>query len=210
MTGDADAAARQRFLASMPMDRERWHDGTGYDLDALLALSPDERAAMERRMTPPSDWRDVEALALLDTPSARGTLTVALQSPSIALRLAVLRHAPALADDDTRTAILLRALRETAPFGGLTQALDLIEEHHPPAVVRALFTGLLEAPGDVACHCAELLAVIHGAIASRYDFALRPLCLAFNTDDMVARREAFLALCAVIGVDGAPATDSRP
>ena len=36
--------AVKRFLSSMNMNYEMWHDGTGYDLDALQELSDDLRA----------------------------------------------------------------------------------------------------------------------------------------------------------------------
>ena len=32
----------QRFLDSLNIDYSKWHDGVGYDLDALRKLSPDE------------------------------------------------------------------------------------------------------------------------------------------------------------------------
>ena len=58
----------------MVIDYEKWHDGVGYDLDAIREASQDERQAIEillfNRGT--RDWRDVEALAALDTARARG------------------------------------------------------------------------------------------------------------------------------------------
>ena len=36
--------AVSRFRASMNIDYEKWHDGIGYDLDALRAASNGERA----------------------------------------------------------------------------------------------------------------------------------------------------------------------
>ena len=36
-----DSAVR-RFERSMVMDYEKWHDGTGYDLEALKEATPDE------------------------------------------------------------------------------------------------------------------------------------------------------------------------
>ena len=37
----------RRFERSMVMDFEKWHDGTGYDLDALRAMSPTEKLSAE-------------------------------------------------------------------------------------------------------------------------------------------------------------------
>jgi len=64
----------QRFLDSMIIGYVQWHDGEGYDLEALAALSPEERAAAETvllmHLATKADWRDVEALAALGTPGA--------------------------------------------------------------------------------------------------------------------------------------------
>ena len=37
----------ERFRESMEMNLERWRDGTGYDLEALAAATPGERAQIE-------------------------------------------------------------------------------------------------------------------------------------------------------------------
>jgi hypothetical protein len=97
----------------------------------------------------------------------------------------------------------LHALTEAGAFAGRTETLDLVMEFHPPEVVQALFVGLLRASGEMAYHFAATLTAIHGVVDSRYDWSLRPLYLAFNTDDVGSRREAFLALCATLKVDGA-------
>lgn len=76
-------------------------------------------------------------------------------------------------------------------------------EFHPSPVVQVLFVQLLSAAGERAYHCAATLIAIHGVVDSRYDGSLRPLYLAFNSDDSAARRQAFLALCLALGVDGA-------
>ena len=36
--------AYTRFLASMQMTFDKWHDGEGYDIDALEEMTDDERA----------------------------------------------------------------------------------------------------------------------------------------------------------------------
>jgi ATP-dependent DNA ligase len=54
------SAAQERFLASTDIDYERWHEGTGYDLDALRELDPDERFRTEQWLLARAgqDWRD--------------------------------------------------------------------------------------------------------------------------------------------------------
>lgn len=194
--------AATRFMESQELTFEHWKEGTGYDLEALRELSADEQTSVERHLTPPKDGRDVEALAALGTPSAQQTLRRALQSEHLGVRLAVLRHAPEQLDDETRTEILCKALAEAAPFAGGTDALDLILEFHPPKIVEALFIGLLTSKGEMAYHFAATLTAIHGIVESRYDWSLRPLYLAFNTEEATARRAAFLTLCETLGVDG--------
>lgn len=198
----AEHDALVRFTDSMQLDYERWREGTGYDLDALRAMSPVARATIELRLTPPAGWRDVEALAHIDTPTAVESLRDAAVQGSPEVRMAVLRHAPHLVPQDVRTASLVRALSEARPFEGLSATLDEVMDHHPEPVIDALFAGLLTAPGENAYHYAAALTVIHGKAASAYDWDLRPLWLEFNTDDVSARRAAFLTLCSTLDVDG--------
>ncbi len=44
---DAESPLR-RFEQSMIMDYEKWHDGIGYDLNALREASPSERETIEK------------------------------------------------------------------------------------------------------------------------------------------------------------------
>ena len=93
----------------MEMNYEKWHDGIGYDLGALAEATPKERAAIEGLLVArrPRDWRDVEALAALDTPRARKELVAALGDANAEVRLAVTRHAPHLVPDaDKRAGVL--------------------------------------------------------------------------------------------------------
>jgi hypothetical protein len=66
----------QRFVKSMKIDYEKWHDGIGYDIGALKLASPIELKEIEQILIrhKPRDWRDIEALAKIDTKRARETL----------------------------------------------------------------------------------------------------------------------------------------
>jgi len=207
MTGDGTSAgsrsALDRFQSSMVMDYEKWHDGIGYDLAALAEATPSERDAIERLLLDRGtrDWRDVEALALLDTPAARAALREALSSGDAEIRLAVTRHAPALIGEAQRAASLVQALKSAGPFAGLTQVLDEAEQFHPPEVVEALLQGTLEREGDVAVHLAALLLFLHGKADEPFDMEHRPFFLRFNTDDRAKREAAFRELCGRVGAD---------
>jgi hypothetical protein len=192
-----------RFERSMAIDYEKWHDGIGYDLDILRSASEAERRQIENLLLARAtkDWRDVEALAALDTPRANEALRAALRHPNAEIRLAVVRCAPQLVSDGERTASLVKAL-QTAVFGrGLSQALDEAAEFHPQEVVDALLRGALHREGEFAIHFAALLMFIYGKAASPFDWDRRPFFLRFDTEDRVERTAAFRELCREIQID---------
>jgi len=195
--------AIDRFLRSMEIDYGKWHDGIGFDVDALREATPAERAVAESKLDAMRDWRDVEALALLaslGSASAESALRHALKSGSHEIRLAVVRHAPHLVGDDERSASLVRALDGAAPFAGLDATLSAVEEFHPAPVVDALWRGLTTRPGDVAVHYAAMLAFIYGTAESSFDWSLRPLFLKFNSESEAERRAALAELRSLVGV----------
>ncbi|MCK5744939.1 MAG: hypothetical protein KAH44_01945, partial [Oricola sp.] len=116
------ASPLERFRASMIIDYEKWHDGIGYDLDALTAAGPEERDAIERLLLEQGvrGWRDVEALARFETPAARAALNAAAKQGDAETRMAVARYAPDLLAKDARAASLVRAIRAARPFEGLS------------------------------------------------------------------------------------------
>jgi hypothetical protein len=65
--------AYDRFIKSMQVGYDQWHDGIGYDLDALAALTADERADARKLLAGRAgrDWRDVEALEALQKLESR-------------------------------------------------------------------------------------------------------------------------------------------
>lgn len=191
-----------RFARSMEIDYEKWHDGIGYDLEVLRAAPPADRAAIERLLLArgTKDWRDVEALAALDTPAAQAALRKALRSPDHEVRTAVHEYAPELVSDAERTDSLVHALERAEFYGGLTQALRQVERFHPPEVVQALLRGLRDRSGEVAVHFAAMLMYLHGKADSAFDMAQRPFFLRFATPDPAVRAQATRELCARIGI----------
>jgi hypothetical protein len=117
----AESAALDRFRESMRIDYERWHDGIGYDLDALRAMSPLARSVIETSLTPPGGWRDVEALAELDTVTAADTLREAATRGTTEIRMAVLSYAPHLVSEADRIASIARWLERN-----LDEVMDFI------------------------------------------------------------------------------------
>jgi hypothetical protein len=189
--------ALDRFVRSLFIDYEKWHDGVGFDLDALREVTPTERAVAESRLDATHDWRDVEALAVLaelGSASAERSLRDALKSGSQEIRLAIMKHAPHLVDDTARTEMLVNALEVATPFDAFTDTLEQVERFHPPPVVDALWRGIDTRQGDVAVHYAAMLAFIYGKADSAFDWSMRPLFLKFNTTSSAERRAAIAEL----------------
>lgn len=196
------AVAVQRFAASMEMNFDKWHDGTGYDLEALAAAGPQEREALESLLLSRGvhDWRDAEALAALDTVRADAALRRAFDTGSDAVRMAVLRHAPGILSDGEREAFLVQLLNSSGIERLLTEALLVIEDFHPRAVVLAMARALRHRDGVTACHLAAMLYFLHGKASEPFDWNLRPFFLEFNTTDPAAREAALRTLCDTLGL----------
>ena len=187
----------------MVMDYEKWHDGVGYDLDAITAATPPERDAIEAILLVRGlqDWRDVEALNALDTPAAQSALQEASGRASSEIRMAIVRYAPRFQSSAQRTATLVGALRTARLGGGLSDAIDEAIEYHPPQVIEALLRGALERDGETAVLFAAFLLYIHQQAKEPFDWAQRPFFLRFHTEDRSARETVFRELCARIGID---------
>lgn len=193
----------KRFVESMSLDHDRWRDGIGYDLEALRAATPQERAQIEALLVnrPVSDWREVEALAALDTPVTRARLRAALAEGDPEITTAITRFAPSLASGDERTAVLVEALKSATAFGGLTETLDQIEAFHPPEVLDALWLGVLTRDGETAVHLAAMLLFLYGEADEAFDWNHRPFFLEFHTEDAGERRRQFDELCRRVDLD---------
>ncbi len=204
-TGDSP---HDRVVRSMQIDYEKWHDGIGYDLDAVAEASVSERGAIEQLMRRQDKlgWREVEVLVALDTPSAREFLRKAMcgMGTDAETRAAIMRMAPELVEPKTKVASIVDALDSAVIYGGLSQTLDLVERIHPPEVIEALLKGTVRREGDVACHYAAMLMFLHGKAKEAFDWDHRPFFLEFNTEDQDHRWKMFLELCGRIGVDPAP------
>jgi hypothetical protein len=197
-----DSEAWTRFEDSLHLDFDRWHDGIGIDLAALAALEGEERARAETRLLgAPPTWREVQALARLDTPAARSALRTVLDGGNTETRMAVLRHAPDVLGPGEREAQLVEGLADATIGGGLTGVLDLVEEHHPPGVLDALLARARDRPGDVAVHLAALADFLLGPATEAFDWDHRPFYLRFlAAPGSTEREDAWHTLCTRTGV----------
>lgn len=201
------SAAFERFMASTNIDYGTWHDGEGYDLDALGELQGQERAEVQRWLLgrAGNDWRDLDALLALGSDTARAAVVEQLRHGKLEQRLNAAHRLSA--DEPLRgdvEAVVIDGLEQQRPFEGLTPALDVATELRTPAMVAALFRACLRDEGEAAVHAAARLAFIHGKAADEFDWDLRPLFLRFNSQDHAQRQAAFRDLCQLCGVDPEP------
>ena len=175
----------QRFEKSMHITYEMWHDGAGYDMDALKSASTTERKIIEQMLIhrSPRDWRDIEALAEIDTKSAREAIKNAMKDPNPDVRVAVTRFATTLITNSERSKSNINALQHAEVFSGLSQVLDDIEDYHPTEVKEALIQGLLSRKGDVAVLFAAMLFYLYRKADEPFDMMQRPFFLRFNTEN---------------------------
>ena len=193
----------KRFEKSMQIDYEKWHDGIGYDINAIKSASLVERKAIEDMLINhnPRDWRDIEALSELNTVRAKAAMKKAMKDSNPIVRIAVTRFAPNLVTNRARSQSLIEALERAQVFSGLSQTLDDIEEFHPKPIKEALLKGLLSREGEVAVLFAAMLFYIYGKTADSFDMKLRPFFLTFNTEDRKKRLRAFRALCRQLNIN---------
>jgi hypothetical protein len=201
-----DPSPFDRFRESLSMDFEKWKEGIGHDLEALRSSTGSARDDIERLLLTRgvTDWRDVESLLELGTPRALDLLRSAARSEDPAIALAVLRRAPELFDEETRTRQIVRGLETLQFFGGLSDALAAAEEHHPKPVIDALLCGALRRSKEGPVHFAALLFYLHGLADEAFDWNHRPFYLRFASEDPAERRLCFRELCAKLGVDPGP------
>lgn len=198
---ERSSSAKKRFLASMVMDYEKWHDGTGYDLTALDEMTQEDRQEIIGILRTKIDepWRTFEALDRINTPDSLSEIERALKHPNLEVRIAAARFSRGSENEKER--ILVEALEKSEFYRGLTQALDQVETFHSPAIVDALLRGLLKRGDSGAVSFAGMLLYVHGEADSSFDWERRPLFIRFGAQNIEDRRKAFVELCEIIGVD---------
>ena len=179
--------AYQRFLDSMVLDYERWHDGASYDLETLEALGPQERAAAEKvlilHLHGAGDWRDIEALLALGTPSALAAVDQArfhqdAEVRNYALRgIVESRNAGEMVPGDPAELEqqLIRAVQEGD--------YEMAEMMPSTRVKEALLHSLPEADPVTRVNGAAFLLYLCGQAAEPFDWDQRPFFLRFAEDD---------------------------
>lgn len=172
-----------------------------YDLLALAALDPAERVPVvsllaNRDLT----WREVEALAAIDDPTARAAVDRALcHHLSIDTRLAAaeaMYRQGRLADFDRFIARELRQLSRTED--GMERALRLAASQPSERVRQALLWASYNTT-NCAPHCAALLLTLAGVAREPFDATERAMLsdLGLNNSSRT-RQAAFAALSGLV------------
>jgi hypothetical protein len=201
---DASNGAYQTFLKSMEIGYDQWHDGVGYDLEALAKMGKRDRKAVTQllvgRLASRADWRDIEALGALATPEATRAIKNALRSAKPEIRL----HAAKQLADLDMAVDLDKVIAEVLMIGehgkGLSLAIDLAAEHPTPLLRKTLLECALDGKPDVRVHAAALSLYLAGKADEPFDWNRRPFFLRFGEDDRKERLSAYKELCQRIDV----------
>ena len=194
--------ALERFLESMKIDYYKWHDGIGYDLEALKEMTPAELEYVEAIMirAKDRDWREVETLAALNTSGAIQALRQCLHSYNFDCRLFAVRLLKEMGVEDRVEEVVLDTLEHTHIGGGMTFALDLIEKYPTERLKQKLVWCSLNGNEDIRFHCASLALYLYGKDCTLYGTRF-PFLFDLKETDFTDRFKAFRELCQMLGVD---------
>jgi hypothetical protein len=197
--------AYQRFLESMKIDYYKWHDGIGYDLEALRQLAPDERNMAEKILLSRGclDWRDVDALDVLGTEAAISELKSALRNERFEIRIEAMEKLALRGAIHARDVekILVETIPHVTILNGLSFTFRLAERYPTEAVKQVLLRTAMEGHDDARCHAAALAEYLYGVAKSSFDFERRDFYLRFNEKNRSIRKAAYLQLCQNVHID---------
>jgi len=175
----------KRFLDSTVMDYEKWHDGIGYDLEALGALKGTDKAQAiawlkSRLCDRDAGWRDAEAAQYL---GQADLIEIARRHRNAEVRRVVASKADRRRD-------ILSALRKGEDDSETLRALDDIALTPDPEMRATLLWCTLHSPGVVAFHAAAKLLEIYTGLQDPWDE--RPFLLQFTEPE--TRQPAYAEL----------------
>jgi hypothetical protein len=189
----------------MAIGYEQWHEGTPYDLDALDALSDDEKREIEEQLVTRAgaDWRDVQALDRLGTPRALCALERTLVTKELEIRVeaaACLARRGLLAGERLDQ-LIVDSLAHATISNGMVKTLAFAQERLTLPVLRQLFECAEKGNDDIRLHAAALIHYLFGVSKTAFDWDRRPFYLRFVSKDRKERRKAFIQLCRDVGAD---------
>jgi hypothetical protein len=194
--------ALERFLQSMKIGYIEWHDGIGYDLDALNEMTAKELKQVESLILARKgqDWRDVEALAELNTPFTIQALKECLKSNNFDVRLFAVKFLKEMNIVDKVEDIVVNTLPLTKIGDGLTFALSLAEKYPTERIRQTVLRCVLNGNDDIRIHCAAMTLYLYGKAKTNFDTSFK-IVFEFRNPGRAQRLAPFVELCGLIGVD---------
>ena len=179
--------AYKLFLDSMVMDFEKWHDGTGYDLEVLGRLEPEERASIEKlligKLEHGGDWRDLQALVALGTTSAREAVNRARFNHDTKVRNYAIRICLDAQDSKDMTEEEMAELEEQVIQAVKRGDYEMAESMPTMRVKKALLDSILtqEYNNEIRVSAVAFLLYLCGQAPEPFDWSQRPFFLEFST-----------------------------
>src|SRR5262245_8660141 len=188
----------------MNLDVDKWREGIGFDIEALKQVTDPERDALvtilAEQLEDHPDWRPIEALGAIGTPSAIEAIRRVLRGGSPETRLYAAEQFAEIGETEHLDRAIVHGLRETTLYGGLSRALDLAEEYPSQQIREALLDLALNGDEQQRIHCAALALYLGGKADEAFDWNHRPFFLQFGDSDRKVQIEAYKELCARLGV----------
>jgi len=179
----------QQFLDSMEMNFDKWHDGTGYDLEALGRLEPEERASIEKlligKLEHAGDWRDLEALVALGTTSARAAVDKARFHHNTKIRKYALRTIIRNRHSEDMTKEEMTELEELVIQAVTHGDYEMAEIMPNMRVKKALLDSILSAEynSEIRVSAVAFLLYLCGQAPEPFDWSQRPFFLEFSDSE---------------------------
>lgn len=204
--------ALKKFAESMKIGYMEWHDGVGYDLESLKQISGDELKQVESVLISmiERDWRDVEALAEIDSEEALLALKSTINSKNLEVRVrAVEKLTQKGALNKTEVEMFLVKTIPAVPFNCQEFILQLASQYPTPAVKRTLLWCTLYGNDDIRHYAAALIYHLYGITTSSFDVNYRTFFFRFRDKNLLNRKLAYDELCDKIQVDPQWAIENR-
>jgi hypothetical protein len=196
--------AFQRFFASIVPSWEQWPEGKTYDLAAIPDMSAFERRRLVDLLTARDvTWREVEALAAIDTPAARAAVKAASKDHlSIDTRVAAAAFLHRQGRMEDIDGFLARQIRNLSrPAEGMERTLSAAADHPSETVKQALLWASYNCT-ECAPHCAALLLKLTGAAIEPFNATVREMLSKLDLhNSSYDRQAAFDALSALVGME---------
>lgn len=193
-----NSKAYQLFLDSMILDFDRWHDGTGYNLEALDQLEPGEKSSIEKllieNLADKGDWRDVQALAALNTPAAGEAVDKARFHKKTKVRNYALRIFINNLKSGKTSKELDAELEEQVIQAVMQGDYEMAESLPTMRVKRALLDSVLEVDREIRVSAAAFLLYICGQTSEPFDWDQRPFFLRFGKESGGELKQAWQEL----------------